>query len=134
MSDTTTLSILHQLRSPTELPASILKLLEILNDPHKSCHLCMELAVTIDVGEPFVKATYRLESDGPLVFSVMRKFVTIRNEHYPNVFAVARKLTTASNSINNAFYNQLVTYSMAYTYFFRPQLSSTQKGRDLSSS
>jgi len=30
--------------------------------------LAVELAITIDVGEALVKATYALEGDGPLVF------------------------------------------------------------------
>lgn len=60
----------QQFLQNSDLPPSRLKLLEILNDPNKHLQLCLELAVTVDAGEPFVKATYRLESDGPLVFCV----------------------------------------------------------------
>ena len=45
------------------------KLLAILHDPEMKSFLEVELAVVIDVGEQFVKGTYQLEGDGPLVFS-----------------------------------------------------------------
>ena len=45
-----------------------LKLLEMLDDPTQKIKLLMELAVIIDADEPFIKATYRLEGDGLLVF------------------------------------------------------------------
>ena len=44
----------------------------ILSDPQRLVDLKLELAVTIDVGEHFVKATYYLEGDGPLCFHATR--------------------------------------------------------------
>lgn len=41
------------------------KLLDLLNNPHKSSCLRIELAATIDWGEPFVKACYYLEGERP---------------------------------------------------------------------
>ena len=49
----------------TDLPSSRLKLQEIISGPPKNRKLHMELAITIDAMEPFVKATYNLEGDGP---------------------------------------------------------------------
>ena len=50
----------------TDLPSSKLKLQEIISDRPKNRKLHMEeLAITIDAMEPFVKATYNLEGDGP---------------------------------------------------------------------
>ena len=40
-----------------DLPPSRIQLLEILNDPPKNRKLKIELAITVDAGEPFVKAT-----------------------------------------------------------------------------
>ena len=40
-------------------------------------NLKLELAATIDVGEHFVKATYFLEGDGPLVFACYEKLSTV---------------------------------------------------------
>ena len=66
-------------------------------------NLKLELAITIDVGEHFVKATYFLEGDGLLVLSCYEKlhavFFFLTNSmllpepakppHFPNVNAVA---------------------------------------------
>ena len=68
-------------------------LLAVLEDPHQCRLLQLELAATIDVGEPFVKATYRLEGDGPLAlefFDVITMLqASVLNHHCPNVTAVA---------------------------------------------
>ena len=50
-------------------PATCGKLIEILTNSSKKAFLMVELAVVIDIGEHFVKATYSLEVDGPLVFN-----------------------------------------------------------------
>ena len=50
-------------------PATSTKLLEILHDPPKYRKLKMEIAITVDAMEPFVKATYELEGDDALAFS-----------------------------------------------------------------
>ena len=69
------------------------KLLGIISDPQKYTDLKIELAATIDVGEPFVKATYSLEGDGPLVLQcyevVSSVNTSIESAHYPNLNAVA---------------------------------------------
>ena len=73
----------------------------------------MELAITIDAGEPFVKATYRLEGDGPLALKAYEEISllrsTISNEHYPNVLAVANEVAGGVPSHKN----QLITYAKA---------------------
>ena len=55
--------------NPDLAPATRRKLLSILQDSQKNSKLQLELAAVIDAGEPFVKATYKLEGDGALVFS-----------------------------------------------------------------
>ena len=45
-------------------PATTPKLLQLFSDRRKHEYLQLELAVVIDAGEPFVKATYNLEGDG----------------------------------------------------------------------
>ena len=83
----------------TDLPSSKLKL-EIISDPPKNRKLHMELAITIDAMEPFVKATYNLEGDGPLIFKAYEEIALlsagILNQHYPNTKAVAKSLTATS--------------------------------------
>ena len=55
------------------LPPSKIHLLEILNDP---TIIQIELAITVDAGEPFVKATYCMKGDRPLVFSAYEEIST----------------------------------------------------------
>ena len=52
----------------SDLPPTKQKL-DIFNDPPKESKVHMELAITIDFGKPFVKATYNLEGDGPVALS-----------------------------------------------------------------
>ena len=58
----------------------------------------MELAAVVDAGEPFVKATYNLEGDGALVFKCYDQIQALKagidNAYYPNVNALAQKLST----------------------------------------
>lgn len=79
-----------------DLPPTRLKLLEIMDDPPSLRKLKIELAITIDAGEPFVKSTYKLEGDGALVFNTYEEIsslhATIASEYYPNVSAVAKTL------------------------------------------
>ena len=105
-----------------ELPPSRLKLQDILNDPPKNRKLQVELAITVDVGEPFVKATYQLEGDGPLVLSVYEEIAALRvaisHQYYPNTNAVATKLSANRSNLKQ----QLLDYGKvcvqaAYDYF-----------------
>ena len=58
-------------------------------------HLKLELAVTIDVGEHFVKVTYFLEGGGPLVFAFYEKLSAVSQfceaPHFPKVRANAEE-------------------------------------------
>ena len=76
-----------------------IRLQEILSDPAKNRKLQIELAITVDVGEAFVKATYRLEGNGPLVFTAYEEISTLQAAisvmHYYNMNAVARKLSSS---------------------------------------
>lgn len=112
-----------------DLPPSRLKLLEILDDAPKKRKFQIELAVTIDAGEPFVKSTYRLEGDGPLIFTAYKEIsslrATITTKHYPNTDAIARSLSSTPSQ-----YQQLINYANlcvqpAYKYF------NTKFGTDL---
>ena len=106
-----------------DLPPSKTKLLVILNDPPKNRKLQIELAITVDVGEPLVKATYRLKGDGPLLFSAYEEIATLQagssNAHYPNTNAVATKLCSGRAVLKK---QQLMDYAdscakPAFEYF-----------------
>ena len=85
-----------------DLPPSRLKLQEILDNPPRNRKLQIEIAITVDAGEPFVKATYRLEGDGPLVLSAYEEIAALRvaisNQYYLNTNAVATKLSSFSSN------------------------------------
>ena len=81
------------LRSNDDIsPATRPKLLSFYDDQQKRGLLQLEIAATVDYGEPFVKATYFLEGDGPLAlecYEVIQKVSeTLRTGHIPNVQAV----------------------------------------------
>ena len=46
-------------------PATSTKLLQVLDDPVKTRKHIIKMDTTVDAMEPFVKATYKLEGDGP---------------------------------------------------------------------
>lgn len=73
------------------------KLLSFFSDPNKKVLLQIELAAVIDFGEPFVRATYRLEGDGALVFQCYEVIDTVRASiqaaNMPNLLAIATKLS-----------------------------------------
>jgi hypothetical protein len=79
-------------------PAYKGRVLAILNDPQKKSRFQVKLAVVIDVGEQFVKATYSLEGDGPLVFTCFEVLsavdASIHTSHLPNTSAVIEHLST----------------------------------------
>ena len=99
------------LQNPDLPSATRSKMLDIISDPAKFIKLQIELAVTIDAMEPFVKATYVLEGDGVLALSAYTQihslYGSISLEHYPNFNAVAKKLAQG-NSVHE---QQLVAYS-----------------------
>ena len=48
-------------------PPTRQKIINILQDPTQKAYLHVEMAAIIDAGREFVKSTYKLEGDGPLV-------------------------------------------------------------------
>ena len=79
-------------------PSTRPKLLSFFDDPQKLNYLKIELAAVIDCGEPFVKATYKLEGDGPLAFicyeAIQEVVTSIKVANIPNVQAVARDISS----------------------------------------
>ena len=94
--------------------------------------------MTIDAGESFIKATYRLEGDGPLIFSAYDEIKAleagIHSQYYPNTNAVANKLSSDPTR------QQLIEYGKAcvktsYEYFhqkFQNDLKTARLYRNIS--
>ena len=83
-------------------PTTRRKLLELLYDGKKAAFLKMELASVVDTGEPFVKSTHILEGDGSLFFKCYDQIQILKagidNAHYPNVNAIAERLSTRGHT------------------------------------
>ena len=94
-------------------PALRPKLLEMVTNVQSLAHLKLELAAMIDVGEHFVKSTYTLEGDGPLVLicygEIKKLRAVIQTGHYPNVNAVAADLAPG----NPAGQQQLILHALS---------------------
>ena len=88
-------------------PATTAKLLQLFSDRQKHEYMQLELAVVIDAGEPFVMATYNLEGDGALAFKCYEIYTSLLSaielQHYPNLTAVAKKLSRSVHSLLNKF-------------------------------
>ncbi len=73
----------------------------------------MELAALIDAGVHFIKATYYLEGDGPLIFTCYEKLSAVSwavaVDNCPNTLAVDRE----SAGGNAALCNQLIARAKA---------------------
>ena len=69
----------------------------IIQDPTKTTHLKVELAVIVDKGKQFVQATYNLKGESLLVLhcyeQIKATFNTIQVQHFPNIDAVMRQLS-----------------------------------------
>lgn len=90
----------------------------VLSDPESLLKLKLELAVAIDVGEHFFKATYYLEGDGPLVFSCYEKLQAAAEA---NVRVVAAAIANADRSQSSATLEQraLACVQPAIQWFLR---------------
>ena len=91
----------------------------MLDDPPKKENY--KWSLLLDAGEPFIKATYRLEGDGPLAFIVYEEISTIQaaisSKYYRNESGVAKDLSSIPTQVQ-----QLVKYAEscvepAYKYF-----------------
>ena len=77
------------------------KLLDILHDPNQLGQLKMEVAAVVDVGEHFVKTTYRLEG------AKLRAVLSLTS--FPNIQAIAESLAPG----NLLGQQQLTTYAFS---------------------
>ena len=60
------LKIFSDVKKFLERASALSELLQVLDGPAKTSKLKIEIATTVDAVEQFVKATYKLEGDGPL--------------------------------------------------------------------
>ena len=69
-----------------DLPlATSTNLLQVLDYPAKTRKLKIEITTTVDAMEPFVKATYRLEGDGPFSLEAYQQLSIILPPCLPSI-------------------------------------------------
>ena len=81
-------------------PATTRKLLDVI--AKSETKLKVEIAATVDAGKPFVKKTYSLEGDGPLVVTAYHSIEELENYvrlmHMPNVNRIASDLAAIAET------------------------------------
>ena len=82
----------------------------------------IELAATVDAMEPFVKATYNLDGDGPLTLQAYQDLrtveSTIANAYYPNITAMSRLLLQGNIPVQQQWvYYATQCIQPAYQYY-----------------
>jgi len=86
------------------------QLVDFFSHLNNAISLKLELAALVDVGKVFVKATYILEGDGPLVFSCFETLQGVcnpcQNAHLPNVHAIAVATVDADPTQNVGAFEQ----------------------------
>ena len=91
------------------------RLLDVLNDLQKCASLQIGLAGVVDWGEPYAKACYFLEGDGPLAVdcyeAIKRIQAGLRTEHIPNIRAVAQRLS--SKAAGDPSHEAWVSYAIS---------------------
>ena len=83
----------------------------IIDDPEQLCRLKLELAVLVDIGQHFVKATYDLEGDNALVLCCYDRLQAVCNAcrlnvgemHLPNLQSVARDVAAGEFDVTVAW-------------------------------
>ena len=114
-------------------PATRPKLLSFFADQQKLALLQLEIAATVDWGEPFVKACYFLEGDGPLALecyeAITKVSAAVHIAHTPNIQAIAQRLSGAPHS--DPRHQQLEAYAKSCAQpglnYFERQVGSSLK-------
>ena len=91
------IKILDELKAASINEAgSAVEAYQMLTDIHTVSKLRVELAAVVDGAQPFLKACYSLEGDGPLAFEVYGEIKKcehfIGNPHFPNLSAICAEL------------------------------------------
>ena len=113
-------------------PATRAKLLPFFSNQQTKVTIQIEFAATIDFGEPFVKAKYNLEGDGPLALKCFEIVdgvsVGIRVAHAPNVEATARVVSQGVPAVEQQLTDCAKRCVQPGFDYFHHQLESSLKG------
>ena len=111
------------LQAVTASPTTVEKLLSVLRNNNERKLLQVELAATIDAGMPFVKTTYNLEGDGPLVLTCYDTIGALntaaRQAHYPNVDGIAEHIAADAQEKSDLVQHANRCVQPGITYYFQ---------------
>ena len=108
-------------------PATRQNLLDIFENPQDRQDLRLELAAIVDAGIHFVKSTYTLEGNGPLIFSCYEHLSAVAQEvgvgHYPCSMAVAREIANGDAALQARLIDQVKACIQPGLNFFQENVS-----------
>ena len=114
-------------RNDDASPVTRGKLLALFSNLTKKATLQVELAAIVDFGEPFVKATYRLEGNGPLALDCFEIIDGLSNSvrlcNAPNVEAIAKNLAHGSLTAKQKWIDHAKTCTEPGHNYFKRQLT-----------
>lgn len=99
----------------------------IIDNPEDFQDLRPQLAVIVDAGVHFVKATNYLEGDGPHIFSCYERLSAVSNAievaNFPNTVAIAREITNGDVAFENLLITQAKACVQPGLLFFQEKFS-----------
>ena len=102
-------------------PRTKQKMINILQDPTNNAYLQVEMAAVVDAGREFVKSTYKLEGDGPLVLDcyecLQTVLASIHVSNFPNVDAIIKTISADHNSQQRLKLHALACVKPGLDYF-----------------
>ena len=111
-------------------PVTVEKLLSVLRSPHEKKLLQVELAATIDAGMPFVKATFNLEGDGPLVLNcydtISALNMAARQAYYPSLDGITAHIAANPHEESDLLQHANTCIQPGIAYYFQ-QVSTSMK-------
>jgi len=119
------------LKKNEDLPSATRTKLLLFFTDDKNDKLQVELAGVIDYGKEFVKATYKLEGDSPLVFTCYEIIIALQiaikriETHAPNTEAVIKSISTGSHTVKERLRQHARNCMHPGIAYFNRQLSSS---------
>ena len=124
---------------PEFSPVTTRELLQLFTNAQRLASLQIELATVVDCGESFMKATYNLKGNGPVIYKYYEILDAltegIHTAHFPNLQAVARKLSAAQSTPGGsaAMLQQMIAYGKSrvqpgldyFIWVFQQELSGS---------
>ena len=101
-------------------------LLDIFENPQDLQDLLLKLAAVVDAGINFVKSTYSLEGDGPLIFSCCEHLSAVAQAVGVGILAFAREIANGDAALQARMIDQAKACIQVVLNFFQENFISIQ--------